>query len=234
MKINQLFEELEKMTKGKDSVFAESGMVNWHDKMKFGFFPLGFGMLTDDITLDSKAADIEIAEGGVMVLGNDFGTVGYVKDKCSDIGEKKTNKTIKNLLDERVGLNRNNTFFTNFYLGVRTHPDATMIKRVEKLYDNYKEVCYNFFLKQLNLLNPKTIICLGHDVKNALIESKQSNSFINWAPKSTSIKRIHIDNKHIIESGEVAGRKFVLIPHPCDIRNFNDYHMKKLSGIINK
>jgi uracil-DNA glycosylase family 4 len=233
MKIEVLFEELKKITADSEPDFTKSGMINWYDKMKYGFFPLGFGILTEDITLDSKADDVEIAEGGVMVLGNDFGTVGYVKDKCSGIGETNTNKTINNLLDDRVGLNRNDTFFTNFYLGVRTHPDATMTKRVEELQKEYKKICYEFFLIQLKLLKPKTIICLGHDVKNALIESEQSNSFINWAPKSISIKKIHIDKKHIIESGEVADRKFVLIPHPCDLRNFNEYHMNKLNGIIN-
>lgn len=231
MKIQRLFNELKVITENKEPIFTESGMTNWSDKMKYGFFPLCFGVLTDNITIDSKASEVEIAEGGVMVLGNDFGTVSYVNDKCTGFGETKTNKTINNLLDDRVGLNLNNTFFTNFYLGVRTHPDATMTKRVEKLCKKYKEISYHFFLIQLNRLNPKIIICLGHDVKNALIDSE--TLFGKWKPKSNSIKKIHIDNNHIIDSGEVADRKFVLIPHPCDLRNFNEYHMNKLNGIIN-
>lgn len=231
MKIEQLFSELKKITKGKEPVFTASGMANWYDKMKYGFFPLGFGILTEDITMESKAADVEIEQGGIMILGNDFGTAGYVKDKCNGIGEAKTNKTINNLLDDRVGLKGNNTFFTNFYLGVRTHPDATMTKRIEPLTDDYKKICYKFFLTQLELLDPQIIICLGHAVKEALIDSK--TSFDKWEPKSKSIKKIHIESNHIIKSELFGNRKFVLIPHPCDLRNFNEYHMYKLNSIIN-
>jgi hypothetical protein len=55
MKIQQLFNELKKLTENKDDVFKQSGMVNCFGKMKYGFFPLGLGASTDDITIDSKS-----------------------------------------------------------------------------------------------------------------------------------------------------------------------------------
>ncbi|MFI5138915.1 MAG: hypothetical protein ACHQIM_13915 [Sphingobacteriales bacterium] len=92
MKIQELFDELKTQTENKEDIFADSEIINWSEKMEYGFFPLGLGILTDNITIDSKAEGVEIAEGGVMVLGNDFGTVTYVNDviKYSDgFGEKK-------------------------------------------------------------------------------------------------------------------------------------------------
>jgi uracil-DNA glycosylase family 4 len=233
MKIKQLFDELKAITENKESIFADSGMANYYNKMQYGFFPLGWGILDENNKIKDATPTYGIEEGGVMVLGNDFGTVNYVNDKCTGIGETNS-KTIDNLLNEKVGLNRNKTFFTNFYLGARTHPNATMTKRVEELQDNYKETCYKFFLIQLNLLNPKIIICLGHDVKNALLESKESSLFINWKPKSGSIKKIHDSDYHIlkINNKELGKRKFVIVPHPCDLRNFTKIHMGKLNAIL--
>lgn len=244
MKIQLLFDELKIITENKESVFTESGMTNWSDKMKYGFFPLGFGVLTDNITIDSKASEVEISEGGVMILGNDFGTVSYV-DSYVNNGEKKIGetdgKTVRNLLDESVVLNKDKTFFTNFYLGVRLvdgdYKGTTMIKRIfkgkeNKLKGDYKKLCYEFFTKQLELVNPKLVICLGHDVKNALIESEVSESFTKWKPKSISIKKIHDENNHIILNSIFGNRKFIIIPHPCDLRNFTKKHKEKLNEIL--
>jgi uracil-DNA glycosylase family 4 len=238
MKIEQLFDELKKIKEPSKSDFEISGMVNRFEEMKYGFFPLGLGILTENNKTNEVPTTDEIEPGGVMVLGNDFGTVRYVNSYVNNpdkkIGETD-GKTIRNLLNEEVGIDKNKTFFTNFYLGVRTHPNATMTKRVEELQDKYKEICYKFFLTQLNLLNPQIIICLGHDVKNALLESKESNSFIKWKPKSGSIKKLHDLDYDIINinNKELGIRKFVIIPHPCDLRNFTKIHREKLNKILN-
>jgi hypothetical protein len=162
VKIQQLFDELEKINKNSKTDFEISGMVNCFKKMKYGFFPLGWGILTENNKLKETIPTTEIEESGVMVLGNDFGTVGYVekvKKYSEGIGETKST-TIRNL-KKKVCLDENRTFFTNIYLGVRTNPDATMTKRVENLTSNHKKICYDFFVKQLTLLNPKIVICLG-------------------------------------------------------------------------
>jgi hypothetical protein len=235
MKIKELFDELEKIKETSKSDFEISGMINRFNEMQYGFFPLGLGILTENNKIKNGHPNDEIEKGGIMVLGNDFGTETYVNNYLNNpekrVGETDS-KTINNLLSEKVGLNLNKTFFTNFYLGVRTHPNASMTKRVEKLQDSYKKICYEFFFTQINLLNPSIIICLGHDVKNALAELEAS--FEKWKPKSISLKKIHDEENHIIKNTAFGNRKFVVIPHPCDLRNFNEAHMIKLSGILNK
>jgi len=239
MKIQQLFDELEKIKETSKSTFEISGMVNRFKEMKYGFFPLGWGILNENNKTNDLAPTTEIEEGGIIVLGNDFGTVsyvdGYVNDGRKKIGEIDS-KTINNLLNTKVGLDTDKTFFTNFYLGVRTHANATMTKRVEELRDNYKEICYKFFLTQLNLINPKIIICLGHDVRNALLESKESNLFINWKPKSITMKKLYERGENSyeinIESKDLGERKFIVIPHPCYIGNLKKGYMEKLNKIL--
>lgn len=130
-------------------------------------------------------------------------------------------------------MNLKSTFFTNFYLDVRDdkkHPEATMTRSVVKLEKQYKKLCHNFFITQLNMMNPKIIVCLGHDVKDALAEAE--SSFSKWKPKSISLKKIHKSDRHIIVNEIFEKRLFVLVPHPCDLRNFNDEHMIKLHGIL--
>ena len=135
------------------------------------------------------------------------------------------------MLSERVGLDTNKTFFTNFYLGIRDdekHPGTTMIKRIVKLDDTYKKLCYNFFITQLNLINPRIVICLGNDVKKALIENCQ---IPDWK-KTESIKNIYLREKYLLSIGHFGNRKFILIPHPCDLRNFRDEHINRLKTIL--
>jgi hypothetical protein len=240
MKIEQLFDELKTTSKGTENVFADSGMINWSDKMKYGFFPLGMGVLTKNITIDSKATEVEIAEGGVMILGNDFGTVSYVENSCNGAGEIDS-KTVNNLCNGKVGLDTNRTFFTNFYLGVRddkTHKGTTMTKRIVPIKKGYKEFCLKFFIAQLDLLRPRIVICLGHDVRNAIADSTKSELFAKWKPKSVTMKKLYDGNENkyvidLIESKEFGSRKFIVIPHPCDLRNFKDTHMKKLNELLN-
>src|ERR1700730_15436198 len=103
MKIQQLFDELKTVSENEEDVFTNSGMVNWSDKMQYGFFPLGMGILTERLKTEEniKATEVEIEEAGVMVLGNDFGTIryvnSYVKSHGKKIGETDSN-TINNFL----------------------------------------------------------------------------------------------------------------------------------------
>jgi len=221
MKIKQLFDELEGIKETSKLDFEKSGMINRFNEMKYGFFPLGLGVLTENITMGSKATEIEIEEGGVMVLGNDFGTVTYVNDVITDsdgFGEIK-GTTVRNMKTHIPELFTNKTFFTNFYLGVRTNKDAKMMVKIEELSDGYKTLCYDFFRMQLDLVKPKLVVCLGHHVKNALISS--GGSFKDWRSKSGSIKELYWDgqNKYIIENKELNGIKFIIIPHPCYLVN---------------
>ena len=147
MKISNLFTAYNDQlgsTPNSTAIFAEAGMTTASAKLQFGFFPLGSGILTHD----SNIAEAQIGEGGTMVLGHDFGTVSYVNDKCKD-GRENNSRTIQNLSD--VGLRMEETFFTNFYLGLRddsTHDNMKMTKLGVKRTNDYKNFCMAFFKTQ--------------------------------------------------------------------------------------
>ena len=185
MKIQQLFDALKEKSDAEnaESIFAESRMINRCKELDYGFFPLGSGILTDR----SKVEEAEISESGIMVLGNDFGTVSYIKNKCRDNRENKNNSTIRNILS--VGLDIDTTFFTNFYLGLRIGEGATMTKRDSPISERYKKFCYEFFLIQLELVKPRLVLWLGKDVDFTLHEK--------WIDKNLLTKY-----------------KFEFIPHP--------------------
>jgi len=209
------YEDVVTRKAGSEKIFSSSGMVNTSGTLNFGFFPLGSGILSDSKSQINKAS---IDEGGIMVLGNDFGTVTYLDSKCKGNRESGGSKTISNLL--RLGLNPESTFFTNFYLGLRddeTHKGTTMTKRIKKLEQDYKDLCYGFFRIQLEMINAKTVICLGKDVGHTL--SEYSDLFQSFSKKHGTITNLYADNSkenYIIKTddGLFGRREFILIPHP--------------------
>jgi uracil-DNA glycosylase len=230
MNIQLLFDELEKLNSFSKSDFEISGMINRFKEMKYGFFPLGWGILDENNKREETLPTTEVKEGGVMILGNDFGTVSYVEKAVKGFGETGS-PTILNL-QKKFNINVNKTFFTNFYLGIRTHENATMKQRVEELSVAYKKLCYEFFIKQLELIKPKLVICLGHDVKNALIDA--GGAFSKWEPKSASIKKLYSGNENnfVIENAELNGMQFIVIPHPCYMVNLKPLYVDTLNEML--
>lgn len=237
MKIHQLFEELKVITQDKEQVFTDSGMENCYDKMQYGFFPLGLGILDENNKEGGLAPTEEIEEGGVMILGNDFGTVSYVEKVKKDnggIGETKS-QTISNIVKRGVDIDLKNTFFTNFHLGVRLdsglYCGTTMTKRmyngeINRIKREYWELCHKFFVKQLEFLKPRIVICLGHEVKNALIDTE--GYFNNWEHKSLSIEKLYKADDYIMTK-ELDKPIFVIVSHPCYLVNFKTEYVKKLN-----
>lgn len=233
MQIRTLFNELEAFSiqHNVDDIFEESGMRNRYQELDFSFFPLGSGILNCENYEIDKAI---INDRCTMVLGNDFGTIGYVNNLTD---KRETNSpTIRNL--KNLGLDLENTFFTNFYLGLRDnikYPETTMIHRQVPIKEKYKKLCSKFFQKQMELVNPSIVICLGQEVKKALMDSDLSSLFANWKPKSSSIAKIYSGNNHLIilNNEELnINCTFIIIPHPCDIRNFNSLYQKILKEVI--
>jgi uracil-DNA glycosylase family 4 len=219
MVIEALFNEYRKLTAETNNildVFSESGMQNEFAKLSFGFFPLGSGVLSDN----SKIEKAKIDNCEIMILGNDFGTIEYLKNFCPDNREKETNPTIRNL--KSIRLNLETTFFTNLFLGLRTTGKNTDSKKISK---EYKQFCFKFFEKQLELINPKIIICLGSTVSKSL--SSYSSDFFQLSKHSMS--KLYADSTKkdfIIYSGK---RKYILIPHPSYAHinwNKNDIRQK--------
>lgn len=217
MDISALYETYEVLITnklGSEKIFSNSGMVNASKILDFGFFPLGSGILAENKSQIEKAT---IAEGGIMILGNDFGTVTYLATKCQN-NRENSSKTITNLLS--LGLSLDITFFTNFYLGLRDdelYQGTSMTKRVKKLEQDYKDLCFDFFKVQLEMINPKTIVCLGKEVGHTL--SEYSNLFKTFSKKHSTILNLYTDNSNAeyiinIDDNYLGQRKFILIPHP--------------------
>ncbi len=230
MKIEDLFDAYDVLVTNKidsEKIFNASGMTNVTRKLDLGFFPLGSGILTEG---QSKIEGATINEGETLVLGNDFGTVTYLETKCK--GNREDNsKTIKNLLS--LGISTCTTFFTNFYLGLRKdslYQGTTMTKRIKNLEQEYKDLCFNFFRIQIEMINPRIVICLGTQVGQTL--SEYSEVFKKFSKQSGTITSLYDQNNDeafiIYTDDSIWGqRKFILIPHPSyahinwknDIRN---------------
>jgi len=235
MKIQLLFEELEKIKESSKEDFKNSGMINRFKEMRYGFFPLGWGILTDNNKTNDGPPTDEIEEGGVMVLGND------VKEDSGGIGELK-GTTIRNILKYVPALATNKTFFTNLNLGIRLddgcYKGTTMTKRIcnekpFKIKPEYSDLCFKFFIKQLELIKPRKVICLGHEVKNALIDS--GIPFHQWKAKSDSLGKLYSkkENNHIIKNKELKEIEFIVIPHPCYLVNFlKPPYLEKLNTFL--
>src|ERR1035437_149368 len=213
MKINLLFEILKSAIERESDlelVFSESGMILKKEcELDYGFFPLGSGILNENKSAINIA---EIEENGIMVLGNDFGTLDYLQNKCPDNKEKITNSTIRNLIgNNSLKLNTTKTFFTNIYLGVREGKSNIGKKYMKK---KYRSFCHNFLFEQLNFINPKTVICLGAEVGSAL--AIISDNFKTFNISNISELYIPESNAFVIYTNDEkwGNRKFLLVPHP--------------------
>jgi hypothetical protein len=219
-------------TPNSAAIFSDAGMTTASAQLKFGFFPLGSGILTDHSTIEEAT----IKEGGTMVLGHDFGTVSYVKDRCKD-GRENNSRTIQNLSD--IGLEIEQTFFTNIYLGLRddtAHEKMKMTNLAIKRTNDYKTFCFNFFLTQLKFINPNLVICLGKEVGRILPQifktlTEPGKSLLSLYADETSTDYIVNTNDEIY--GE---RKFILIPHPSYAHiNWGKHNIKaKIRAAITK
>jgi uracil-DNA glycosylase len=204
MEIKSLFLIYSQQTAGTPDLaewFTAAGMTNRYAELDFGFFPIGSGIFTSDSAIEMAA----IPNCKVMVLGNDFGTVTYLETQCPNRRESENNATIKNLLS--LDLDKETTFFTNLYLGLRTSGKNTDAKTVPP---EYQRFCFEFFQQQLNVMNPRIVLCLGKAVMQAM--SKFSPDFALYENASVSkLYRDDSDLNFVIQSG---GRTFIFIPHP--------------------
>jgi uracil-DNA glycosylase len=209
MKIQNLFtayKEQVSKTYDIDAIFKESKMVNEYEKLDYGFFPLGSGVLMENKS-EAKIAELNPCE--IMVLGNDFGHVDYLNIcKKENKREKTSNRTIANL--QEIGLNIETTFFTNLHLGVRQKGESMMgSMKHEK---RYEEFCLDFLDKQLEIAKPKIVLCLGNDVAK-LLREKYAHNFPSFPSKS--VTKLFANNEQPDFCIEINGIKFIIIPHPC-------------------
>ena len=165
-----------------------------------GFFPYGSGLL-----IEGKE---DLSKDGLMVIGQDFGTIKYVSDKIIKQGEADENtfsKTV-NLLDSYP---KEKVFLTNLFIGLRKVESMLGInpalQNKEKV---YLDASFEYFKFQVQEVKPSRIIVLGKVPYHFIIERSESK-----------LEKIQTFGKYIedIQSGNIPqlnGTPILCIPHP--------------------
>lgn len=122
-----------------------------------GFFPGGDGLWRDeDPSMLRQPSPYPFPRGGVMFLGNDFGSLsGFQRLKLHE--NPPTWRNLRRRL-ERAGISGQVGFYTNAYLGLRSDRDALADPIQHRRYD---EVCADFLAFQIATQAPGLIVVLG-------------------------------------------------------------------------
>jgi len=149
-----------------------------------GFFPVGDGLYRED------GLNPEFPFNGIMIVGQDYGTLEYVYNEGKKINselEIKTGKTWPNVIKiyfNDFNMPKDKCFFTNALMGLRIDPKMTgpMISKIKSSNPLLLDKNRQFFIKQIEKQKPKIIIFLGNELiqfcKSDLISSNL-NSLIS-------------------------------------------------------
>ena len=158
MNLSQLFEESNLL-----DYDHSNGMIAVEEMRGPGFFPGCTG------TIDSRQ---DITGLRVMVLGQDFDTASNHKLIDKSKGEIDTNTTWRNLKKLLADLKINETecFFTNAYIGLRRDNNKNAKTKnngtspaAKRGAENFANDCYQFFKKQLEVVQPEVVLVLGKE-----------------------------------------------------------------------
>jgi uracil-DNA glycosylase len=117
-------------------------------------------------------------------------------------------------------LDRETTFFTNLYLGLRTSGKNTDDKEVKSRYSAF---CLDFFKQQLAYINPRIVLCLGTPVMQAM--AKVSSDFSQY--EGASVTKLYDPASPISFEAVSDGRRYIFIPHPSYAHiNWQKYDIK--------
>jgi hypothetical protein len=156
--IDLLFERLKKIDESSypDGMYPIQGGISVP-----AFYPGGKG------TYDNSG---KISDKKIMILGQDFGSRNqYLKLKERGRENIKKNKTwgpLLSFLDE-LQLEYTNCFFTNAILGVR-EGNMSVGRSLAFKDPKFISICQDFFLYQLEIQKPTTILVLGKEVAKFL------------------------------------------------------------------
>jgi uracil-DNA glycosylase len=97
-----------------------------------------------------------------MILGRDFDT----KDNhCEAVkaGEEVLTGTWTNLLEllSKAGIDPTECFYTNAYMGLRDESSTTNTGKAKGHTQAFTHACRGFLLRQIGLVRPRLILCLG-------------------------------------------------------------------------
>lgn len=129
------------------------------------FFPGGSGIWQGEGASSPPRDPV----GGIMILGHDFHSEEGYERSLKLGGERLTDPTWRNLLHllREAEIQRSDCFFTNFYMGLREGTATTGVFPGAK--DKaFVARCQSFFLKQVEVQQPKVILTLGGHVPSLI------------------------------------------------------------------
>ena len=149
-----------------DGAAYPQGMCQFPFRLKGqGFFPGGDGLWRADADCRLEKAG-HLSKGGVVFLGNDFGTLKqYRKLAANGFENPPTWRHIK----ERVRLAKiptELTFFTNAIMGLRIEGTALTKKSWQQM-PKFARFCGEFLQYQLAVLEPRLTVVMGPDARGA-------------------------------------------------------------------
>lgn len=162
--VAQLWEELQQFADVPFPTQAER--VRADDRIDgVAFFPVGSGLWGPTIDGDPPPPD----HRPVMVLGNNFANrrfVDHIVAKgfevdfgASRVAKDPTWRRLLNLLDQ-VPVRPEDCFFTNVYMAFIA--GSSNLGNISlHATDPFELACQRFFARQVDLLQPRTVVCLG-------------------------------------------------------------------------
>lgn len=202
--VQVLFDEMLKL----DFTFS-NGMKKNCEMKGPGFFPGCIGIISQNVN---------ISEGNVMVLGQDFDTYKKHQEIKPEVGEIENNATWRNLkkLLSDINIDPTKCFFTNAYMGLRSEgtKNTGASPASKKEATEFALQCHSFFKKQMQVIQPKLVLVLGKETARFLTKAFPSQ-FSKWVNIQT-LKKFYEKDNAIINDIEFEGRKirFVFVIHP--------------------
>lgn len=189
------------------------------------FFPGGRGTIDNSESISNRT---------IMCLGQDWGTYDdFLKDQVNGGENIEKNPTWKNLRTflKNAGIDENHCFYTNAIMGLRRDGSASGKSPAFKNPEFIKE-CQDFFLKQLEVQQPKLILVLGilvvkflSTMSSDLDSWKHSNSFKILDKSGDAVKKARFSNG--VETNLVVLVHPSFRPLNVKLRTFKDFNGHK-------
>jgi uracil-DNA glycosylase len=156
----ELFQELSRISTYPDGVVPVPSQIPG-----LAFFPGGHGVYQEEGLFELPAFPFR----KVMVVGQDFDTLKNFEKSSKRHEENRNVGAWGNLLPllDRSGIPRAGCFFTNAYMGLRA-TGRNVGPSVGSRSEAFRATCLSFFLRQLELQEPRLILCLGAQVARFL------------------------------------------------------------------
>jgi len=166
------------------------------------FFPGGHGSLTP-----------QFPKRGIMILGQDWGTVKNHLEAQRRIGPVDADPTWDNMLAlfSRAGIDATRCFFTNAYMGLRDRKKNTG-KNPGASHAPYVQFCAEVFFEQLNRQQPALVISLGTYVPQFL--SQLSGELAPWSAGDFAARDVH---GALVNRATFKNKKLLAGQHTCAV-----------------